>query len=142
MIDKRIQHLLEKGLTDIYKKIAGDDITKSMTQVSTLNHLGSNRTERDMTPLYFDRIKEILRDELVREKEAYIAKLHSQLQQNTQKRKEVLGQIERVEGEYGEVAKQNSILKQQIKQFEKQFEEALEKLDQRDQHILDIEKRY
>jgi len=78
MIDKRIQHLLEKGLTDVFKKIAGDDITKSLTQVSALNHLGgSGRTEKDIAPIYLDRIKEILRDELVREKEAYISKLHN-----------------------------------------------------------------
>jgi len=93
-------------LADVYKKIAGDDITGSLTQVNALNHLGSNsKAAKDIAPLYLDRVKEILRDELVREKEVYITKLHSQLQQNTHKRKEVLSQIERVEGEYGEVAK-------------------------------------
>ena len=106
IIDKRIQHYIEKGLADVYKKIAGDDITGSLTQVNALNHLGSNsKAAKDIAPLYLDRVKEILRDELVREKEVYITKLHSQLQQNTHKRKEVLSQIERVEGEYGEVAK-------------------------------------
>ena len=64
-------------MTDVFKKIAGDDITKSLTQVSALNHLGGSRTEKDIAPVYLDRIKEILRDTLVQEKEAYITKLHS-----------------------------------------------------------------
>jgi hypothetical protein len=76
--DKRVQHLLEKGLSDVYKKIAGDDVAKSLGQLSTVGQLGGNsNTGKEMASVYLDRVKEILRDEVVREKELYITKLQS-----------------------------------------------------------------
>ena len=76
--DGRIQHLLEKGLTDVYKKIAGDDVAKSLGHVNTLSQLGSNnKAGKDIASVYLDRVKEILRDEVVQEKELYITQLQS-----------------------------------------------------------------
>jgi len=69
--------LLEKGLSDVYRKIAGDDVARSLGQVgSSLNQLGSNnKAGKDVSTVYLDRVKEILRDEVLREKELYITKL-------------------------------------------------------------------
>ena len=47
-----------------------------------------------------------------------------------------------MEKEYKQMRQQNSQLKDQMRQFELQFQDAIDKIDERDQQILDTEARY
>lgn len=79
-----------------------------------------------------------MRDSLLNEKEAYIQQLTAKQQDDAK----IFTQIESVEREYRNIHEENLRLKKQIKEFEAQFEEAIQRLDQRDQHIVEGNTRF
>ena len=87
---------------------------------------------------YLKRVAEVMRDSLLNEKEAYIQQLTAKLQDDAK----IFTQIESVELEYRNIHEENLRLKKQIKEFEAQFEEAIQRLDQRDQHIVEGNTRF